>query len=76
MHHHVSLSSIKHQEKKPSEGGGERERRGGGGGAVKGGRMGRRGKREFALDFYKEKSCHTQSVVATCSFGDYSTTGC
>ena len=66
----MSLSSIKQQENNlQREGDRERE-------AGMGGSRGRREKRKFAPDFYWKKSCHTHSVVATCSFGDYSTTGC
>ena len=43
-------------------GGGRKEE-----GCREGGR-GHEGRRKFAKDLYKDKSCHTHSVVVTCSF--------
>ena len=52
----------------------QRERGGGGGrgragrGRVQGRGRGHEGRRKFAKDLYKDKSCYTHSVVVTCSF--------
>ena len=75
MHNHLSLFPLNSKKITFRERERKRERKERGGWGVGGG-GGQEGRREFAKDVYQEKSYHTHPIMATCSFGDYSTTGC